>query len=324
MAVFTSVSAADLDLWIQQFPLGKAVSLKGISSGIENSNFFLTTETGEYVLTIFERLTFEQLPFYLHLMRHLAERDVLVPAPLANKQGEILNSLHGKPAAIVSKLRGCCQLSPDAQHCAQVGSMLAKMHVAAQDFAIKQPNLRGLDWWRATAPAVLPFMAEDTQQLLRDEIAFQDTFAQSETYKRLPQGPIHGDLFRDNVMFDGDKLGGFFDFYFAGCDTWLFDVAVTLNDWCVDLASGVIDMTRARALLDAYGAVRPFTDDEQQAWQTMLRAGALRFWLSRLYDMHLPREAEILNAHDPAHFERILRERIAHPALPLRATKGKR
>jgi homoserine kinase type II len=323
MAVFTSISETDLDLWIQQFPLGKAIALKGISSGIENSNYFLTTETGEFVLTIFERLTFEQLPFYLHLMRHLAERGVLVPAPIASKKGEILNSLQGKPAAIVTKLQGRCQLAPNTQHCAQVGTMLAKMHVAAQDYAIEQPNLRGLNWWRATAPAVYPFMAEASQQLLRDEIQFQETFAQSETYQRLPHGPIHGDLFRDNVMFDGDKLGGFFDFYFAGCDTWLFDVAVTVNDWCVDLATGAFDMARARAMLDAYDAVRPFTDDEQQAWQPLLRAGALRFWLSRLYDLHLPREAEILTPHDPAHFERILCERIAHCAPPLRLAEGK-
>jgi len=322
MAVFTSVSEADLDLWLQQFPLGKLVSLKGISSGIENSNFFLTTETGEYVLTIFEVLTFKQLPFYLHLMRHLAERNVLVPAPIANKQGEILGNLHGKPAAIVTKLNGSCQMAPNAHHCAQVGAMLANMHIAGQDYAIEQPNLRGLDWVRATAPTVQPFMTTELQQLLRDEIQFQETFAQSATYQSLPRGPIHGDLFRNNVMFDGDKLGGFFDFYFAGCDTWLFDVAVTINDWCIDLATGVLDLNRARAMLDAYHAVRPFTDDEQQAWQAMLRASALRFWLSRLYDFHLPREAEMLTPHDPTHFERILRERIAHPVLPLRIIKG--
>lgn len=322
MAVFTSVSEADLDLWIQQFPLGKPVSLKGISSGIENTNFFLNTETGEYVLTIFEILTFEQLPFYLHLMRHLAERGILVPAPIANKQGEILNRLQDKPAAIVTKLHGSCEMNPSAHHCAQVGTMLAKMHVAAQDFAIQQPNLRGLDWWRETAPTVLPFMSEDLQQLLRDEIQFQDTFAKSAVYQRLPRGPIHGDLFRNNVMFDGDKLGGFFDFYFAGCDTWLFDIAVTVNDWCIDLTTGALDLARVRAMLDAYGAERPFTEDEQQAWQTMLRAGALRFWLSRLYDQHLPREAEMLTPHDPSHFERILRERIAQAVPPLRLAEG--
>jgi homoserine kinase type II len=313
MAVFTSVSLDDLTQWITQFPLGKPLAIKGISSGIENSNFFITTETGEYVLTVFEKLSFEQLPFYLHLMRHLAERDVLVPAPIANRQGDILHALHGKPAAIVTRLEGASQLAPQPAHCAAVGAMLAKMHVAAADFPIRQPNLRGLDWWQATTPVVLPYLPRDAQHLLRAEMHAQEAFAASETYRQLPHGPIHADLFRNNVMFDGERLTGFFDFYFAGCDTWLFDVAVTVNDWCIDLGSGAFDMRRTRALLDAYHAVRPFTAAEKIVWQPMLQAGALRFWLSRLYDFHLPREAEMLTPHDPTHFERILRQRIDNP-----------
>ncbi len=317
MAVFTPVSLDDLSSWITQFPLGKALAIKGISSGIENSNFFITTEAGEYVLTIFENLSFEQLPFYLHLMRHLAERDVLVPAPIANLQGEIINALHGKPASIVTKLEGTSQLAPQPVHCAAVGAMLAKLHLAAQDFPIVQPNLRGLAWWTENAPIVLPHLSDANQQLLRTEMDFQQAFAASDTYQQLPRGPIHADLFRNNVMFDGERLTGFFDFYFAGCDSWLFDVAVTVNDWCIDLASGELDPARVRAMLDAYHAVRPFTAAEQIGWQPMLRAGALRFWLSRLYDFYLPREAEMLTPHDPAPFERILRERItrAVPAL---------
>lgn len=317
MAVFTPVRLEDLTDWIKQFDLGRPLALKGISSGIENSNFFLTTETGEYVLTIFEVLGFEQLPFYLHLMRHLADRGVLVPAPVANRDGEILHALHGKPAAIVSKLEGSSQLSPRPVHCAAVGTMLAKMHLAGQDFGIRQPNLRGLDWWHATTPQVLPFLSEDNAHLLCTEIHHQEAFAASPVYRELPQGPVHADLFRNNVMFDGERLTGFFDFYFAGCDTWIFDVAVTVNDWCIDLETGVLDQARVRAMLDAYHAVRPFNNAERTAWQTMLRAGALRFWLSRLYDFHLPREAEMLTPHDPTHFERILRERIAHPAPAL-------
>jgi homoserine kinase type II len=317
MAVFTPVSLDDLTQWITQFSLGKPLAIKGISSGIENSNFFLTTETGEYVLTVFEKLTFEQLPFYLHLMRHLADRGVLVPAPVANRQGEILHALHGKPASIVTKLEGASQLAPAPAHCAAVGAMLAKMHLAGRDFPMRQPNLRGLDWWRATAPVVLPYLPEDAQHLLRAEMHTQEAFAGSETYRRLESGPVHADLFRNNVMFDGERLTGFFDFYFAGCDTWLFDVAVTVNDWCIDLDSGALDTARTRALLDAYHAVRPFTAAEKAAWQPMLQAGALRFWLSRLYDFYLPREAEMLTPHDPTHFERILRQRIDHPVPAL-------
>ena len=317
MAVFTPVTLDDVTQWIKQFPLGKASALKGIASGIENSNFFLTTDSGEFVLTIFENLSFEQLPFYLNLMRHLAERGVLVPAPVANDKGELIVALHGKPASIVSKLEGSSQMSPRPVHCAEVGAMLARMHLAAADFPLRQPNLRGLSWWNETTPQVLPFLSEDNAHLLKAEMHFQEAFAGCDTYHQLRQGPVHADLFRNNVMFDGERLTGFFDFYFAGCDTWLFDVAVTVNDWCIDLDTGVLDAARVRALLDAYHAVRPFTAAEHTAWQPMLRAGALRFWLSRLYDYHLPREAEMLTPHDPSHFERILRERIATPAPEL-------
>ena len=317
MAVFTAVSVDDLDPWIQQFPLGRVRAVDGISSGIENSNFFLTTDTGAYVLTVFENLHFEQLPFYLHLMRHLAERGVLVPAPIANARGDILHTLHSKPAAIVTKLAGACQMAPQPVHCAAVGAMLAKMHLAGRDFPLEQPNLRGLDWWQATTPQVLPFLSDDKAALLREEMRFQQAFAAGAIHAALPRGPVHADLFRNNVMFDGERLTGFFDFYFAGCDSWLFDVAVTVNDWCVDLDSGALDPVRTRALLDAYHAARPFDATEAQAWPAMLRAAALRFWLSRLYDLHLPRAAELLTPHDPGHFERILRERVTHgtPAL---------
>jgi homoserine kinase type II len=314
MAVFTAVTLDDLSHWIEQFPLGKAIAIKGIASGIENSNFFITTERGEFVLTIFENLSFEQLPFYLQLMGHLAERGVLVPAPVANAGAELVTPLHGKPAAIVSKLDGQSQMDPHPVHCAAVGAMVARMHLAARDFPLSQPNLRGLAWWNEATPQVLPFLSADNAALLRDELTFQQAFAAGATYQHLAHGPVHADLFRNNVMFDGERLTGFFDFYFAGCDTWLFDLAVTVNDWCIDQASGELDEARVRAMLDAYHALRPFTADEQASWQTMLRAAALRFWLSRLYDLHLPRAAEILTPHDPGHFERILRERIATPA----------
>jgi len=319
MAVFTSVTLADLDQWIKQFPLGKALALKGISSGIENSNFFLTTERGEFVLTIFENLDFDQLPFYIQLMRHLAARGVPVPDPVANQNGELVVALHGKPAAIVSKLDGSSQMDPQPVHCAEVGAMLARMHLAGRDFPLVQPNLRGLDWWTATVPKVLPFLDAPTCALLQSELAFQQRFAAGATYRALEQGPVHADLFRNNVMFVGDKLTGCFDFYFAGCDSWLFDLAVTVNDWCIDLDSGRLDTARVQALTHAYHAVRPFTEAERAAWQPMLRAAALRFWLSRLYDFYRPRAAEMLTPHDPTHFERVLRERIATPAPGLTA-----
>jgi homoserine kinase type II len=325
MAVFTPVTLDDLRPWIAQFPLGKVLAVKGISSGIENSNFFIDTDAGEFVLTIFENLSFEQLPFYLRLMRHLADRGVLVPEPIANAEGELVVALHGKPAAIVSKLEGHSQMDPQPVHCAEVGAMLARMHLAAQDFEIRQPNLRALDWWHETTPKVMPFLSDSDQHLLRAEIHYQDSFASTSVYHALPKGPIHADLFRNNVMFDGVRLTGFFDFYFAGCDTWIFDVAVTVNDWCIDLATGTLDLSRVNALLNAYHAVRPFAEAEAVAWQPMLRAAAFRFWLSRLYDYYLPRDAEMLTPHDPGHFERILRLRESQnaPALPVNGVNGR-
>jgi homoserine kinase type II len=314
MAVFTAVTLDDLSQWIKQFPLGKALAIQGISSGIENSNFFLTTERGEFVLTIFENLGFEQLPFYVQLMRHLAERGVPVPAPVPNDAGELVVALQGKPAAIVSRLAGSSQMDPQPVHCAEVGAMLAKMHLAGRDFPLQQPNLRGLDWWIDTVPEVLPFLDAGTAALLESELAFQRRFAEGEVYRGLARGPVHADLFRNNVMFVGEKLTGCFDFYFAGWDSWLFDLAVTVNDWCIDLDSGRLDTARVQALTRAYHAVRSFTQAEQDAWQPMLRAAALRFWLSRLYDLYRPRAAEMLTPHDPTHFERVLRERIAVPA----------
>ena len=310
MAVFTPVSLDELSDWISQFPLGAARSIKGIASGIENSNFFVHTEAGEYVLTIFENLRFEQLPFYLNLMRHLAQRGVSVPAPIPNHAGAIINALHGKPASIVTKLAGCSQMAPQPTHCAAVGTMLARMHKAAADFELRQPNLRGIDWWRDTVPVVMPHVRPELGAMLQAEMAYQEAFAASGEYRELPRGPIHADLFRNNVMFEGERLTGFFDFYFAGVDSWLFDVAVTVNDWCIDLDTGALDVARTRALLDAYHAERRFTPAEVRAWQPMLRAGGLRFWLSRLFDFYTPRDAEMLTPHDPTHFERILRQRI--------------
>lgn len=322
MAVFTSVTLEDLAPWMTQFPLGKAHAIRGIASGIENSNFFIDTEKGEYVLTIFENLNFEQLPFYLKLMRHLADRGVLVPAPVANTDGELCVALHGKPASIVSKLNGSSQMEPQPVHCAEVGAMLARMHLAAQDFEIVQPNLRSLTWWQTTVPGVLHFLSADNRQLMEEELAFQTAFAQTDVYRNLARGPVHADLFRNNVMFEGEKLTGFFDFYFAGCDTWLFDVAVTINDWCIDLASGELDLARVDAMLAAYHAVRPFTANETQAWQAMLRAAAYRFWVSRVFDFYQPRDAEMLTPHDPGHFERILRLRISKPVPHLPSDEG--
>lgn len=313
MAVFTPVTEEQAALLMSQLGLGELTELRGIEGGIENTNYFATTDLGDYVLTLFERLNHEQLPFYLYLMKHLAEKGIPVPNPAANSDGDILHTLCDKPAAVVNRLLGKSQLTPDAVHCAAVGAMMARMHLAGEDYNRSQPNLRGLAWWNDTAPVVLPYLEEDQARLLQSELAFQNHIAQSAAYQALPKGPVHADLFRDNVMFDDEKLTGFFDFYFAGNDTWLFDLSVCMNDWCIDLNSGEHAPERALAMLDAYQEVRPLRSAERQLLPAMLRAGALRFWISRLWDFHLPREASMLKPHDPTHFERVLRARLTSP-----------
>lgn len=320
MAVFTPVSDDDASTLLAHFDLGEFVSLRGITAGIENTNYFLYTSRGEYVLTLFEVLTQAQLPFYIELMYHLASRGIPVPQPQTLRDGTRLTTLHGKPCAIVSRLPGGYEPAPGAAHCALIGATLARAHLAAQDFPIQQPNLRGLSWWVDTAPKVLPFLDVGQAQLLQSELAAQQTAADSSGWRLLPAGPAHCDLFRDNVLFAGTfedpLMGGIIDFYFAGCDSWLFDIAVSVNDWCIERDTGEFIPELVESWLAAYARVRPFTDAERQAWPLMLRAAALRFWLSRLYDFFLPRPAQTLKPHDPRHFERVLQARH-RPGLPV-------
>jgi homoserine kinase type II len=329
MAVYTEVSFDEANTLLQSLKLGTLQDMQGCSGGIENTNYFVTTDQAAYVLTLFERLGAEQLPFYLRLMKHLAFQGIPVPDPAANTDGDVLHTLLGKPCAVVNRLSGKSELNPTALHCQRVGQMLARMHLAGRSFEMRQANLRGLDWWNATVPEILPFVTPEQAALLRSELAYQNHVASSSAYAALPRGTVHADLFRDNVMFESSdptdssdpKLTGFFDFYFAGVDTWLFDIAVCLNDWCIDLATGATDEERSAAFLQAYGAVRPLTAQERSLLPALVRAGALRFWISRLWDLHLPRQAAVLQAHNPAHFERVLCQRIAHP-LSLHSLQG--
>jgi homoserine kinase type II len=324
MAVYTEVGLADANALLhERLHLGEVTDLQGIRSGIENTNYYATTERGQWVLTLFERLEPAQLPYYLELMQHLAHRGIPVPAPQPDAMGSLVHTVRGKPAAVVTRLPGSHRLAPGVDHARQVGGMLARMHLAQQDFKRHQPHLRGLDWWQATVPVVLEHLGGESAAqaaLLKTELAFQQASLSSTAGLALPRGAIHADLFRDNAMFDDtageDRLCGFFDFYFAGTETLLFDVATCLNDWCIDLATGELDGPRAQAFMAAYTAVRPLTAAEHELFNAQLRAAAFRFWLSRLWDWHLPRSAALLTPKDPAHFERVLRSRIAQPWVP--------
>ena len=309
MAVFTPVSQQEAQAWLAGYDLGWLTGFEGIASGIENSNFFVTTERGRFVLTLFERLSAEQLPFYLGFMKHLAHHAIPCPDPVPDRHDRILGELHGKPAALVTRLPGTSDMHPGPQRCAQVGSVLAKMHLAALDYAGTLPNLRGLAWWRDASRQVQPFLNADTAAMLADELDVQERFAASAVCDALQRSAVHADLFRDNVLFEPAALGGVIDFYFAGIDSWMFDLAVTCNDWCIHEDDGDFDPVRLAALLDGYCAVRQPSAPEAEAWPMLLRAAALRFWLSRLFDLHLPRPAHMVTPKDPDHFERLLRSR---------------
>lgn len=306
MAVFTSVSEAELTAWLGDYSLGQLLELQAIASGIENTNYFVTTSNGRFVLTLFEKLTADELPFYLNLMAHLARHGIPCPCPVANRRNQFLGKLNGKPACIVSRLSGKSITAPNIAQCAAIGAMLGQMHIAGQSFSQIMPNPRGAAWRTATAPQVRPFLDTEQAALLDSEVALHAR----QNWAALPQGVIHADLFRDNVLLEENRVGGLIDFYFACSDALLYDVAITVNDWCMD-ADGSLDAVRAQAFLRAYHAVRPLLDSEREAWLLMLRVAALRFWLSRLFDLHLPRDGELIHAHDPRHFERILKNHIA-------------
>jgi len=306
MSVFTPVSEAELTAWLGDYSLGQLLELQGIASGIENTNYFVTTGNGRFVLTLFEKLTADELPFYLNLMAHLARHGIPCPSPVANRRNQFLGELNSKPACIVSRLSGKSTTAPNLAQCAAIGAMLGQMHLAGQSFSQIMPNPRSGAWRAATAPQVRPFLDAGQAALLDSEVALHAR----QDWTSLPQGVIHADLFRDNVLLEENRVGGLIDFYFACSDALLYDVAITMNDWCTN-TGGTLDTPRAQALLRAYHAVRPLLDSECAAWPLMLRAAALRFWLSRLFDLHLPRDGELIHAHDPSRFEQILKNHIA-------------
>lgn len=306
MAVFTSVSEAELTAWLGDYSLGSLLELQGIPSGIENTNYFVTTSNGRFVLTLFEKLTSEELPFYLNLMAHLARHGIPCPCPVANRKNRFLGKLNDKPACVVSRLSGKSITQPGVDHCAAVGAMLGQMHIAGLSFPESMPNARAASWRAITAPQVLPFLSIQDAELLESEV----TFHTMNTLNKLPQGVIHADLFRDNVLLDDTQVGGLIDFYFACNDSLLYDVAITVNDWCMG-TDGVLEKERTQAFLQAYHSVRQLQDEEREAWPVTLRAAALRFWISRLYDLYLPRDGEMVHAHDPEQFKQILQQHIA-------------
>jgi homoserine kinase type II len=311
MSVFTPVDAGQCAAWLARYDIGTLSDIAPIPEGIQNTNYFVTTDRGRFVLTLFEHIARTDLQFYLRLLTHLAGQGIPCPAPVAASNGEPLGTLNGKPAAIMARLPGRSLSRPDVPHCAALGTLLARLHLAAQTCAGAIDNPRGMAWCRETAAPLLPALAADEQTLLQDELRFQALHRLQD----LPSGIVHGDAFRDNVLFECDAAGhsprisGIIDFYFAGADSLLFDLAVAANDWCLG-EEGDLAPDRTRALLDGYHAVRPLTAIERGAWPVLLRRAALRFWLSRLRDRFAQRIGAMTLTKDPAAFSAILQRHL--------------
>ena len=304
MSVYTSVNIEELKIWLQDYALDNLTDYQGIKSGITNTNYFLMTAHDRFVLTLFEKNTIEDLPYFVDLMAHLAKNSFLCPKPIFKNNGTALSILKNKPALIVTCLKGKEITNPEVNHCKAVGKSLAELHVKSANFVAKHQNTRDLNWIKKTAETLFSELPQDESLLLREEILYQE----KKNYK-LPKSTIHGDLFRDNVLFLNDQVSGFIDFYYACTDYLILDVAIAVNDWCVN-NDGSFDEARLNAFLDAYKKIRSFNDDEDQAWNDILRLASLRFWVSRLNDFYHIEEGELTFIKDPDHFKKILKQRI--------------
>ena len=313
MSVYTPVSPEELEAWLARYAVGTPTEFAPIVAGIENTNYFVTTTKGRYVLTLYERLPAAGAAV-------LSQPDGASRARRRRMSGARARSHRRAVQPAERQARRARRRASTARrsshrtssHCAAVGAALGRLHLASAKYRARLTNRRGPGWWRQAARAVRPYLDAEQNALLAAEIKFQTGFGKG----TLPRGAIHGDLFCDNVLFVGDRVSGIIDFGFAATDFLAYDLAITVNDWCIVRdgdAPGALVPELVDALVGAYQAVRPLTADERAQWPALLRAAALRFWLSRLYDLHLPRPGELVHAHDPAHFERILRERIAQP-----------
>lgn len=311
MSVFTKVTHPELLEFLQQYPVGDVVGFQGIGEGVENTNYFVDTEDGRWVLTLFERLNYDDLPFFLGLMEHLAAHGFPSAAPLHTHDGRSLMTLNGKPAALVRRLTGQSVLFPRLAQCRAAGEVLGQLHRIAASFKGTAENARGAAWRTQTAQELLPHLADDARALIESELRAQSSLR----LDALPQGIIHADLFRDNVLFVDDRLTGVIDFYYACRDSLLYDLAITVNDWCFD-PHGQLNLSRARAMIGAYSAERQPDAQESAAWRLVLRAAALRFYLSRLQDWVYPREGGLVHVKDPDAYRRILEFHREHE-LPL-------
>jgi homoserine kinase type II len=311
MSVFTPVSDADARALLEHYSLGELERLEGIAEGVENTNYFLDTTTGHYVLTLFEHIPREDLPFYVGLMDHLAQHEVTCPAPMRRDDGEMLTDVNGKPAVIVTRLPGAPRPRPTPDDCRAAGEVLAAIHVAGVEYDAALDNWRGAQWRERFAEKLEPKLTRAENELIASENRYQAMHDDTV----LPQGIIHGDYFHDNVLWDEEGNPGVIDFYFACDDVLAYDLAIAANDWCAN-PDATLDAARVAALVEGYGERRPLEALERSLWPVMLRRAALRTWLGRLGYNHFPLESHMTIEKDHAFSRRLLEHHVAH-AQPL-------
>ena len=302
MSVYTVIEHHELEAFLADYEVGALCNFSGITAGIENTNYFVTTAVGDYVLTLFEFTPAAELPFFLALMAHLAEHGVPSAHPLADRAGRFLTTLKGRPAALVMRLPGASVAHPDRSHCQAIGQAMARMHLATQDFSGQRHNDRGPEWRAEVARMVAPTLSGADRRLLAASV---EEF-RGDRFAGLPSGVIHADLFRDNALFQAHHLTGLIDFYYAHRGPFIYDLAVAVADWCFDDDKHLLDAALVGALVGAYHQVRPLLVAEGAAWTRALRAAGLRFWLSRLKDRHFPRDGALVHTKDPEPFKRVL------------------
>ncbi|MBB3659538.1 homoserine kinase type II [Rhizobium sp. BK650] len=315
MAVYTDIAEDDLRWFLTEYDAGTLLSYKGIAEGVENSNFLLHTSKAPLILTLYEkRVEKSDLPFFLGLMQHLSAGGLSCPLPLPRKDGALLGTLSGRPAALISFLEGMWLRKPEAKHCREVGKTLAHMHIAGEGFALRRPNALSLDGWQ-TLWEKSEARADEVEPGLQNEIRSELDFLSAHWPKDLPAGVIHADLFPDNVFFLGDELSGLIDFYFACNDLLAYDVSICLNAWCFE-KDGAYNITKGMQMLEGYQSVRSLSDAEIAALPVLSRGSALRFFLTRLYDWLTTPDGAMVTKKDPLEYLRKLRfhRQISSPA----------
>ncbi len=313
MSVFTPLQRDELEAFLAPYGLGRLRDFEGIAAGSENSNFFVSLERGEYVLTLIERGPSQDLPFFIELLDVLHRAGLPVPYALRTDGGDALRSLAEKPALLQPRLPGKHVTAPNPHHCAEVGRLLARLHLATREQILERRSDRGLSWMQQEGPSLALSLGEDELPLLRDGLA--EIAELKPKILALPRANLHADLFRDNVLFDGNHLTGVIDFYNACSGPMLYDLAIAVNDWCSH-PNGELDEERSQALLAAYSSLRRFTPAEAELWRPMLRVACVRFWLSRLIAAQRFAGQSVL-IKNPDEFSRLLAARQHCPsALP--------